>query len=203
MRIARLESRSSAVRSPVLRPAVLRSTALRAVALRSAALTALLVAALLAIAPPASANIGETIILHCTNNESLSGFSQSAYRQALEELNGDAEEYSGCSQLIKEAELAAASGKRGGGAGPSAAAPVAVAATPAEQRAITHAEHAGSEPVTLGGGAIHPGVVHVDVASALSSLPTPLLATLAFLLACLLAVLGGALHRRVRTRGSD
>jgi hypothetical protein len=58
--------------------------------------------------------------------------------------------------------------------------------------------HGTSEPVRLGGGVVHPGVVHVDVASALSSLPTPLLVTLAFLLACLLLVIGGALRKRVR-----
>jgi hypothetical protein len=57
--------------------------------------------------------------------------------------------------------------------------------------------HGRSEPVRLGGGVVHPGVVHVDVASALSSLPTPLLVTLAFLLACLLLVVGSALRKRV------
>jgi hypothetical protein len=180
----------------------------RPIAVRSAVLTALLAVVLLAIAQPASADIGEKIILRCTHGESLSGFSQSAYRQALKELSADSEEYSGCSLEIREAELAGASGSHGGGAGggsggQAAAAPVAVTATPAEQKAITHAEHGGSEPVSLGGGIVHPGVVHVDVASALSSLPTPLLVTLAFLLACLLLVFGGALRKRVRARGSD
>jgi hypothetical protein len=181
MRIARLESR------PVV---------------RSAALTALLATVLLAIAQPASADVGEQIILRCTHAQSLSGFSQSAYRQALKELKSDSEEYTFCASEIHEAELAAASGSHGsgggGGGGESAAAPVAVAATPAEQRAITHAQHAGSQPVRLGGGSVHPGVVHVDVASAFSALPTPLLVILAFLLACLLLVFGGALRKRVR-----
>jgi len=45
---------------------------------------------------------------------------------------------------------------------------------------------------------IHPGVVHVDIASALSTLPTPLLALLAFLLACALLLLGRAVRNRVR-----
>jgi hypothetical protein len=166
---------------------------------------ALAVAALLAcalegaVAQPARADVGEAIILRCTHNQSLSGFSQAAYRKALEELEADLEEYSGCSSKIRQAELAAASGGRGGTGvvGQSSAPLVAIAATPAEQRAIAHAEH-GPEPVKLTGGVIHPGVVHVDIASALSSLPTPLLATLAFLLACLLAVVGGALRNRVR-----
>ncbi len=50
---------------------------------------------------------------------------------------------------------------------------------------------------------IHPGVVHVDVASALSSLPTPLLVIVAFLLACALALAGGKLAKRVRDGHSD
>ncbi|HSZ14949.1 MAG TPA: hypothetical protein VK790_13020 [Solirubrobacteraceae bacterium] len=184
MRIARLESRRRRV--------------------RSAALTALLAAMSLAFAQPAVANVGEQIVLRCTHNESLGGFSQSAYRQALKELAADTEEYSDCSSRIHEAQLAAASKGRGGGggSGQGTGAPVSIAATPAEQRAISHAARAGSEPVTLGGGVIHPGVVHVDVAHALSSLPTPLLATLIFLLACLLLVAAGALGKRVRARGS-
>ena len=172
----------------------------RPIAARSAALTALLATVMLAIAGPASADVGEKIILRCTHGESLSGFSQSEYRQALKDLSADSEEYSGCSLEIREAELAAASHGASGGSGGSgqSAAPVAVTATPEEQRAITHAEHGGSEPVNLSGGVIHPGVVHVDVASALSSLPTPLLVTLAFLLACLLAVFSSALRKRVK-----
>ncbi len=181
MRIARLESRPIA---------------------RTAALCTLLVALLVASAAPASANIGETILLRCTHNESLSGYSQSDYREALKELSADAEEYSGCSLRIHEAQLAAASGAHGGG-GPGAATPTAVTTTPAQKRAIAHAVHASPEPVRLSGGVIHPGVVHTDISSALSSLPTPLLVTLAFLLVCLLAVIGGSLTKRVRTRGSD
>jgi hypothetical protein len=52
----------------------------------------------------------------------------------------------------------------------------------------------------VGDQTIRPGVVNVDIASALSSLPNPLLAILAFLLACALAVAGGALQNRVRNR---
>jgi len=184
MRIARLESRP--------------------IGIRSAVLTALLASALLVIAPAARANIGETIIERCANGKSLSGFSQSAYRQALKELSADTEEYSDCSSLIHEAQLAAASGTRGAaGVGENTVAPTALAATPTEQRAITHAENAGSGAVRLGGQVVHPGVVHVNIASALSSLPTPLLVVLTFLIASLLAVFGGALGKRVRARRTD
>jgi hypothetical protein len=42
--------------------------------------------------------------------------------------------------------------------------------------------------------------VHANIASALSSLPTPLLAILIFLLACALALIGGVLRERVLER---
>jgi hypothetical protein len=174
-----------------------------ATAARTAALAALTLLVLLALARPARADIGETIILRCTHGQSLSGFSQSAYRNALKELSADTEEYSDCSSLIRQAQLAAAGAGGGSGAGPGGGTPVPLAATPAEQQAIAHAEHAGSEPVEVGGGVVDPGVVHVDIASALSSLPTPLLATLAFITACLLVFLGRVLRNRVRARRTD
>jgi hypothetical protein len=172
----------------------------RAIQARLAVLFSLAAIALLALAPAASADIGETIILRCTHGQSLSGFSQSAYDQALKEIAADTEEYSGCSQQIRQAQLAAA-GRHSGAIG-SEAAPVPIAPTPEQQKAITHATHAGSAPVQVGGQLVRPGVVHASIASALSSLPTPLIATLALLLACLLAIGGGALRNRVRARRS-
>jgi hypothetical protein len=178
----------------------------RPIGARLAVLTALLAAALLAIVQVASANVGEQIILRCTHVESLSGFSQSAYNQALKELEADAEEYSPCASQIRQAQraaAAAAAGTRGGAAAAASTAnQLAIAPTPSERRAITHAERAGAEPVKLDGRVIHPGVVHVDVASALSSLPTPLLVILTFLIACVLVLAGGTLAKRVRARRS-
>jgi hypothetical protein len=177
----------------------------RPIGARLAVVTALLAAMLLAFAQPAGANVGEQIILRCTHVESLSGFSQSAYDQALKELEADAEEYSPCASQIRQAQRAAAAAA-GARPGSAAAAPsanqVAIAPTPSQRRAITHAEHAGAEPVKLDGRVIHPGVVHVDVASALSSLPTPLLVILTFLIACVLVLAGGTLAKRVRARRS-
>ena len=188
MRIARLESRPIGCRSAAL--AVLL-------------LTAILAAASLATAQQARADIGETIILRCTHRESLSGFSQSAYRQALKELNADTEEYSNCSSLIRRAQEAAAAGRGSGGGTGGGAAPVAIAATPAEQRAIAHAQGAPPEPVKLGGSVIHPGVIHANIASAFSSMPTPLLATVAFVFVCLALLAGDAIRKRVRAGRAD
>jgi hypothetical protein len=197
MRIARLESRQTGAEKPT------RARRAPSRAGRSVVVAALALASALALAVPAQADIGETIILRCTHGQSLSGFSQADYRKALQELSADSEEYSPCSAEIRHAQQAAAAGNHGGGGGAtSTAAPVAIAPTAAEQQSITHAQGAAAEPVSLGGQVIHPGVVHVDVASALSSLPRAVLATLAFLLACLLLIVGGAIRNRVRARRS-
>lgn len=173
-----------------IRPALLAALALLATALMSAA--------------PAGADIGETIILRCTHKQSLSGFSQAAYRQALKELSADTEEYTSCSQLIRQAQAAAAAGRGGSsGGGPGAGAPTAVAATPIEQHSLAHAAGSPAEPVNLDGQVIHPGVIHASVASAFSSLPAPLLAVLLLLLAGLLLVLAGNAHKRFRDRRAD
>ena len=164
------------------------------------ALPAALLASTLTIAAPASADIGETIIQRCTHAQSLSGFSQSAYTQALKELSADAEEYTPCSSLIRAAQLAAAGGHGSGGGAES---PVALAASPAERRAITRVRRTPAAPVRVDGQIVQPGVVHADIASAVNSLPSPLLATLAFLLACLALLVGGALRNRFRGNRSD
>jgi len=162
-------------------------------------LPAVLVATM-SFAGPARANVAEEIIHRCTHAESLSGFSQKQYREALKELSAGTEEYSNCAQLIRQAQLAAAGAGRGGGSGGGTPTPVAssVAPTPSEQRAIAHAHTAGSAPLQVGAQTIHPGVVHADIASALSTLPTPLLATVAFLTVCLLAAAGAGIRNRIR-----
>jgi hypothetical protein len=164
------------------------------------ALPAALLALSLSFASPAGADVGATIISRCTHGQSLSGFSQKAYRQALQELPTEVEEYSDCGNLIRRAQLAAA-GQGGSGKGPSAVAPIPV--TPAERSALNSAPKAGSAPLQVGNEVVRPGVIHASIASALSSLPTPLLATLAFMLACALLLAGRAIRDRVhahRTR---
>ena len=86
------------------------------------------------------------------------------------------------------------------------AGPVAPAVAPptaAEQQNLEHVGHAGSAPVKVGGEVIHPGVVHVDIASALAALPAPLFALLAFLLACALLIFGRTVFARARARRHD
>jgi hypothetical protein len=159
---------------------------------------------LVAIVVPAQADVGEKIILRCTHGESLSGFTQKDYEKALKELETSLEEYSGCASLIHQAQRAAAGSRGGSGGGggtgstATGATTAAATATPAERSNLNRAPRTGAAPLQLGGQVVHPGVVHVDIASALSSLPTPLLAVLLFLLACAVALAGGVLRNRVR-----
>jgi hypothetical protein len=170
---------------------------------RLAPTVVLLLTMALATASAARADdVGHKIIRLCAEGKSLAGFPPSAYAKALKEISATTEEYSECGQLIRAAQQAAARGHGATGV-PGAALPRAVAATPAEQRSIAGAAKSGSGPVNLGGEEIHPGVVHANVASAFSTLPTPLLVLIAFLLACLLAFGGRFLHHRIRDGRAD
>ena len=174
---------------------------------RALVLSVVLLSLSLACVAPAEADVGEKIILRCTHGESLSGFTQNDYNKALKELETSTEEYSDCASLIHQAQLAAAgsrggSGGSGGGgsAGAGGVTTPTTPATPAEQRELSRAPSAGAAPVKVGDQVLRPGVVHADIASAFSSLPTPLLAIILFLCACAVALAGGALRNRVRDR---
>jgi hypothetical protein len=146
---------------------------------------------------PASADTGTKIIERCAKGQSISGFSQQAYRRALQELPTEVEEYSDCGNLIRRAQLAATGGQ-GGGSGGGGGTITPTVLSPAERTALGSVPKTGAEELRVGGGLVHPGVVHTNVASALSSLPDPLLAVLAFLLASALALGGRAIVKGVR-----
>jgi hypothetical protein len=166
---------------------------------RATLLAALLATLALLSAAPARADVGEQIIQRCTHGQSLAGFPPKAYGRALKELSADAEEYTDCASLIRQAQLAAASRGGGPGAGATGAAGLApTLATPSEQRSLAGAARAGAQPLRLDGQVVHPGVVHANIASAFSTLPAPLLAILALMLAALLAAAGGAARERFR-----
>lgn len=160
--------------------------------------------ALAAYAPaPAGADVGTKIIERCTHGQSIAGFSQQDYRRALEETTAEVNEYSDCVNLIHKAQLAAAghggaggaNGSGGGSAGgPSASVPPPTAA---EQQALQAVPSSGSTPVQVGAQTVVPGVVHANIASAASTLPTPLLALLAFLLVGALYILARTIRERV------
>jgi hypothetical protein len=166
-------------------------------------LAAALTAIALTAAPAAHAeDVGHKLIRACAEGKSLSGYPPSAYAKALKEISATTEEYSECGQLIRAAQAGAASGH--GGASSAGTVPTqAVPVTPAEQKSLAGAAAAGAGPIDLGGQEIHPGVVHANVASAFSTLPTPLLVLLAFLLAVMLAFAGRFLRNRIRDERVD
>jgi hypothetical protein len=169
------------------------------------------VALFFALAAPAGADVGATIISRCTHGQSIAGFSQQDYRQALQELPTEVEEYSDCANLIRQAELAAAGGGGGAGAGggggsfggPASGPVAAIPLTPVESSAVKRALKTNAAPARVDGAVVRAGVVPVSIASALSSLPTPLLAILAFMLACALLLAGSAVRKRVRAHRAD
>jgi hypothetical protein len=161
---------------------------------------ALALSLLVLLATAASADTGAKIIERCTHGQSLSGFSQKDYRRALAELPTEVEEYSDCGNLIRRAQLAALNGSGGSGGGPATP---ATPLTPSEQSAVARAPKSGGEPLTVGNQLVSPGVVHANISSAFSSLPDPLLAMLAFLLACAAALGGRAILKGFRAYRAD
>ncbi len=137
----------------------------------------------------------------CANSTVPTGYSQQAYSQAIKEMEPFLAEYTDCPDLIHKAQLARAAGFHGGAGGVAGPAAAVAPPTPTEQHTLERVPHASAPSVPVGNEVIHPGVVHVDIASALSSLPTPLLALLAFLLAGALLLLGRTARNRVR--GTD
>jgi hypothetical protein len=166
------------------------------------ALAAVLLLIVLSLAASAPADTGTNIINRCTHGQSLSGFSQADYRRALAELPTEVEEYSDCANLIRHAQLAAAGGV-GSGSGGGGAAATAIPVTPAERKALNHVASAGAAPQRVGDLLVRPGVVHADIASALSSMPDSLLAVLVFLLACAFALGGRAIRNGIRAHRSS
>ncbi len=157
----------------------------------------------------AGADAGEAVINQCSQTGAVSDtYSQAAYREALNELGADAVEYSACAQLIRQAQLEAAARAGGGGAAAAglAGAPTvpATSFTPAEraQLAALASPKTGGAPVPVGGRLVQPGLVHVNLASAVSALPTPLQVLLAILAAAAVLALGRLVRDRVGDRGS-
>lgn len=182
----------------------------RGLVTRVALAAALAVALLLPAA--AWADQGAAVIRDCLNNGRITGhYSQKAYSQALAELPTDVAEYSDCPNLIRQAQLAAAGGGSGGqgggpggfGGGPGGGSAGGPPFTAAERHALGLATLEGGKALNLDGQMIRPGVVHANLASAVNTLPTPLLALLLALAACGLGGLGTLLRNRVRARRSN
>ena len=99
-------------------------------------LAAMLLAVLL-LAPALARASGDAVIKDCTHNGSLTkNYSQKDYQEALAKLPADVDEYGDCRQIIRDAQLGAASGGCNGtpaGSIPGISAAAATPKTPAER----------------------------------------------------------------------
>jgi hypothetical protein len=171
----------------------------------AAVLFAALTIALLATASASAGGGVNKIFEDCGESKIPVGFSQQAYEQALKQMPPELAEYADCPALIHKAQRAGAGGRGSAGAGGSGGGTAGTVAPPtaAEQQTLEQIGHSGGAPVKVGEEVIHPGVVHVNIASAVGKLPTPLLALLAFLLACALLLLVRAVLVFARTHRHD
>jgi len=159
------------------------------------------VAVAVAPAAPAWADAGQAIVNQCTHTGAVSDtYSQQAYSEALNDLGADASEYTDCAQLIRQAQLAAAARSRGGGGGASGGGSVpSTSFSPAERAAAKSLDspRTGGAAVAVGSQIVHPGVVNANLASAVSTIPGPLLAVLAILGAAAVLAVARLLRHRV------
>ena len=178
-------------------------------------LTAMLFAVLLLVPALARADAGDAVIKDCTHNGTLTKkYSQKAYQQALAELPADVDEYGDCRQIIRDAQLGAASG--GSNGSPAGVCGVAAAAphTPAEQAALAQATSKGDAPVKVatgsgsgsgagtsngtGGEPLVPGASSFDAGGLTHGLPTPVIIVLVLIGAA--ALIGAVLALRPQIR---
>ncbi len=168
------------------------------------------------LALPAAAHAsGEQVVRDCTDDGRMSKrYSQKDYRDALNNMPTDVDEYTDCRDVIRRAQLAAAGGGRssGGGGGTaggdSGGGPASQGsrdplqtASPQEREAVADAGESGSKPVAVAGEVLRPGSPGSGGAQdGLSTIPTPLLVVLALLALVGLAVGGTGARKRVLDR---
>jgi hypothetical protein len=171
-----------------------------------------------------ASSASDRIIRDCETSSTglLTGhYTKAQLRQALNSMQGDVSEYSGCADAIRQALLASEThhGAGGGGSGPgggggstapgggsgtngrggsafggSASDPIAHIASP------SGAPHVGSQaPVQLAGKAIEPGTVPA-LGHGGHTLPTPLIVFLVLLAGGALVATATTIGRRVVTR---
>jgi len=175
---------------------------------------------LLAAAAPA-AGAGLDVIRDCTDDEVMSKtYTQKEYRDALRQFAADGDQYGNCRSVIQRAQTAAAAGKKtsggdgasggaaggdgGGGAGAIGSAPAAEQlkqASATERQALEAARTSEPGSTAVDNAMLDPGEVGTAPSTnAAADLPTPLLLTLALLLAGALAVAGLRVRRLVNAR---
>jgi hypothetical protein len=136
--------------------------------------------------PAAAWASGDAVIKDCTDDGVIQGhYSQKDYKDALNNLPTDVDEYTNCRDVIKRAQLGATGGGRGGGT-PGGGAGVAppgsdplASASAAERAAVDAAGKAGAaKPIRIGGKLVQPGKLGFGGLGSPTTLPGSLIAVL-------------------------
>jgi hypothetical protein len=188
-----------------------------------AVLTAVLVCLL--VVPAVAGASGRSVVRDCTDNGRIDNpHSQSDYKNALNSLPSDVDEYTDCRSIIeqakrRDAKSGAGSGGSGGSGGSSGGSgsgggfsgfdtptlPPAsnVPASPAENGALSQAAAGGGAPVAVAGEPITPGGSGLTEAALRHDVPGPLLVLIVLLgLGALAMTVSGARARGLRAPGS-
>ena len=151
--------------------------------------------------PAAAWGSGDAVIKDCTDDGVIQGhYSQQDYKNALNNLPTDVDEYTDCRDVIKRAQTGGGTGGPGaggtGGNTPAGGDPLATA-TPAEKAAIAAAQANGaSKPVEIGGKLVQPGQLGFGGLGSPTTLPASLIAVLVAL--GIAAAAAGAMYVRNR-----
>jgi hypothetical protein len=136
--------------------------------------------------PAAAWASGDAVIKDCTDDGVIQGhYSQQDYKNALNNLPTDVDEYTDCRDVIKRAQTGTGGGSGGpgtpGGTGtgtPAGGDPLANA-SPAERAALAKAQAGGaSKPVRIGGKLVQPGKLGFGGLGSPTTLPASLIAVL-------------------------
>jgi hypothetical protein len=137
--------------------------------------------------PAAAWASGHAVIKDCTDDGVIQGhYSQQDYKNALNNLPTDVDEYTDCRDVIKRAQTGGTGGSGGpgapgGGAGggtPAGGDPLANA-TASERAAVAAAQAGGAaKPVSIGGKLVQPGKLGFGGLGSPTSLPGSLIAVL-------------------------
>jgi hypothetical protein len=153
--------------------------------------------------PAAAWASGNAVIKDCTDDGVIQGhYSQQDYKDALNNLPTDVDEYTDCRDVIKRAQTGGTGGGPGaggpgsGGHTPAGGDPLA-SATPAEKAALAAAQaNGGSKPVEIGGKLVQPGKLGFGGLGSPTTLPASLIAVLVAL--GIAAAAAGAMYLRNR-----
>ena len=136
--------------------------------------------------PAAVWGSSSAVIKDCTDDGVIQGhYSQQDYKNALNNLPTDVDEYTDCRDVIKRAQTGGTGGGSGGpgspgdtGGGTPAGGDPLANATPAERAAVAAAQAGGNKPVNIGGALVQPGKLGFGGLGSPTTLPSSLIAVL-------------------------